>query len=166
MWETAVVTVSDRSSRGERDDATGPAMLDAVVESGIASTTHYRLVADDIQMIETTLRKLAVDHGVSLILTCGGTGCSATDSTPEATRKVVTKEIPGLAELMRQKNSINHPNSWLSRGICGIYNNTIICNLPGSPGGAVESFHILAPLLPHALKLAGGSLSDCRDDCN
>ncbi|HPO49388.1 MAG TPA: MogA/MoaB family molybdenum cofactor biosynthesis protein [Spirochaetota bacterium] len=157
--EIAVVIVSDRSSRGERDDITGPELIDYLKSDGI-SQVIYRLVPDDKEAIKKNLNEL-IAMKINLILTSGGTGFAKRDLTPEATREVIEKEAPGIAEFIRIENYKNSKNSFLSRGVCGIKNETIILNLPGSPKGALESYKIVEKLIPHCVSLINGSISDC-----
>jgi molybdopterin adenylyltransferase len=154
--DVAILTVSDRSARGERDDATGPALADAVRAAG-ANVACVRVVPDEAPDIEAEIVRLADELRVRLILTAGGTGFAPRDVTPEATRRVVEKEAPGLAELMRQSGAARTRFAFLSRGIAGVRGRTLVLNLPGSPRGALESWEAVAPLLPHALAvLASG----------
>jgi len=153
----AVVTVSDSVFRGERRDASGPAVADVLKKSGwtIADT---RVVADDQAVIAATLRELS-GHGIQAIFTTGGTGLAARDVTPEATRKVITREVPGLGERIRQEGARTTPTAVLSRGLAGVCGVTLILNLPGSPAGAVESLNVVLPVLQHAVDLLAGRTS-------
>jgi molybdopterin adenylyltransferase len=152
----AILTVSDRAAAGERADGSGPALAEAVRAAG-GTVLATRLVADDAPAIAEALTRLADDEHAPLILTTGGTGFAPRDVTPEATRSVIEREAPGLAEHARAATSRITPFAVLSRGIAGIRGGTLIVNLPGSPKGAVETFEALAPVLPHALSvLAGG----------
>ena len=154
--EAAVVTCSNRSAAGERDDASGPALVAALRDAGFDVVPEPILVPDDEDVIAATLTRLA-DEGHRLILTTGGTGLTPTDVTPAATRRVVDRDVPGLAELMRGAGIASTPMAALSRGIVGARGMTLIANLPGSPRGATESLAALLPVLRHALEqLAGG----------
>ncbi len=148
----AVLTVSDRSSRGERPDISGPALAQTVRlnQWEIVSTA---LVPDDQTAISKTLSAWADSGLVDLILTTGGTGFAPRDITPEATTSIVDRMAPGLAEAMRAASLSITPHAMLSRGIAGIRKNTLIINLPGSPKAALENLATITPVLPHAIEL-------------
>ena len=154
--EAAVVTCSNRSASGEREDASGPALVSMLREAGLTVASDALVVADDEAQIAALLSRLA-DAGHRLILTTGGTGLTPSDVTPAATRRVIEREAPGLAELMRAAGMASTPMAALSRGVVGSRGQTLIANLPGSPAGATESLAALLPVLRHALEqLAGG----------
>jgi cyclic pyranopterin phosphate synthase len=154
--EAVVVTCSNRSAAGERDDASGPSVVAALREAGFDVAPAAIVVADDEDEIATLMARLA-DAGHRLIVTTGGTGLTPTDVTPAATRRVIEREAPGLAELMRAAGLASTPMAALSRGVVGTRGTTLIANLPGSPKGASESLDALLPVLRHALdQLAGG----------
>jgi len=155
MIRVAVVTISDSTACGEREDRSGPVLRDRAVQAGW-QVAESEVVEDDREAITRLLADLADRRGVSLILTTGGTGVAARDVTPEATRAVVEREIPGLAELMRAEGRRFTPRAVLSRGIAGTRGRTLIVNLPGSPKGAVESFDAVAGLVPHIVDLLEG----------
>ena len=151
-----VVTCSNRSAAGERDDSSGPALVAALRAAGFDVAPEAIVVADDEDEIAALLSRLA-DAGHRLILTTGGTGLTPTDVTPAATRRVIEREAPGMAELMRAAGMALTPMAALSRGVVGTRSSTLIANLPGSPRGASESLAALRPVLRHALEqLAGG----------
>jgi len=151
-----VVTCSNRSAAGEREDSSGPAIVARLREAGIDVNPEPLVVPDDEEIIASTLSGLA-DAAHRLIITTGGTGLTPTDMTPAATRRVIDREAPGLAELMRSAGMASTPMAALSRGVVGSRGSTLIVNLPGSPRGAIESLDALLPVLPHALEqLAGG----------
>ena len=154
--EAVVVTCSNRSAAGEREDASGPALVKALREAGFDVAPDAIVVADDENEIASVLTRLA-DAGHGLILTTGGTGLSPTDVTPAATRRVIEREAPGLAELMRAAGLASTPMAALSRGVVGTRGQALIANLPGSPRGASESLAALLPVLRHALDQLGGS---------
>ncbi|MCC6617418.1 MAG: bifunctional molybdenum cofactor biosynthesis protein MoaC/MoaB [Chloroflexi bacterium] len=154
--EAVVVTCSNRSAAGERDDASGPALVAALRDAGFDVAPDAIVTPDDAGQIEALLSGLA-DSGYRLIVTTGGTGLSPTDVTPAATRRVIDREAPGLAEMMRAAGMASTPMAALSRGVVGSRGRTLIANLPGSPRGAAESLAALLPVLRHAIEqLAGG----------
>jgi cyclic pyranopterin phosphate synthase len=153
--EAVVVTCSNRSAAGEREDESGPALIEALREAGWDVAGRAVVVPDDEVVIAATLAGLA-DAGHRLILTTGGTGLSPTDVTPAATRRVVDREVPGLAELMRGAGLSSTPMAALSRGVVGTRRTTLVANLPGSPKGAAESLAALLPVLRHAIEQLGG----------
>lgn len=148
-----VVTVSD--SRREEDDLSGVTLLGLLLSTG-AEVHEKIIVSDDFDELRQTLYVLTEREDVNLIVTTGGTGFSTRDNTPEATRAVIEKEAQGLAEAMRFGTMKNNPKAMLSRGVCGIRNNTLIINLPGSPRGVGECFEVLKPVLQHAINLLSG----------
>ncbi|MCJ7716757.1 MAG: MogA/MoaB family molybdenum cofactor biosynthesis protein [Anaerolineales bacterium] len=150
--EFAILTISDRSSSGTREDRSGPILQQAVIDSGWA-VKEVRIVSDEFSEIVDYLRKWSDSGDINVILTTGGTGFSPRDITPEATREVVDRSAPGLAEAMRAGSLKITPHAMLSRAEAGIKNKTLIINLPGSPKGALENFRIIAPVLPHAVQL-------------
>ena len=150
----AVLTVSDSVFQGRRKDGSGPAVKELLEQEGW-SVVHCQVVADDLAVLSATLRELSA-QGLEGIFTTGGTGVAPRDVTPEATRKVISREIPGLAERMRQQGSQDTPTAILSRALAGICGNSLILNLPGSPGGAVESLQAVLAVLPHAVGLITG----------
>jgi len=156
VHEATVVTCSTRAAAGEREDASGPAVILALREAGFDVAPEPIVLPDDEDLIASTLLQLA-DAGARLIVTSGGTGLTPGDRTPAATLRVIDREVPGLAELMRAAGLASTPMAALSRGVVGARGTTLIANLPGSPRGAVESLEALLPVLPHALEqLAGG----------
>lgn len=152
----AVITVSDACSRGERQDASGEALVQLLVENG-AEIVETRIVSDDLDPLAELLEELADRPDLNLIVTTGGTGFSPRDNTPEATRAVIEREAPGLSEAIRVSGLEKTPMAMLSRGVCGIRGNTLIINLPGSPRGVRESFEVIKPVLGHAISLLVGN---------
>jgi molybdopterin adenylyltransferase len=155
----AVITISDTVAQGERRDASGPAVVARCQELGWAvSSTH--LVADDTFQIQTTIKRLADEEKMDLILTTGGTGLGPRDVTPEATEAIAEKMIPGFAEEMRRKGLEKTPRAILSRSSAAIRGTTLILNFPGSPKGAVESLDAIAPLIVHSIQIIHGARHD------
>ena len=149
---TAILTVSDRSSRGERPDLSGPALKQAVQQAGW-QVVFTKIVADNFSAIQRVLVEWTDSGEVDLILTTGGTGFAPRDITPEATRTVIHRYAPGLAEAMRLASLQITPHAMLSRAVAGIREKTLIINLPGSPKAAVENLQVIASTLPHAIAL-------------
>jgi len=156
--QAAVVTVSDSTVAGTREDRSGPALLDRAHALGW-TVSAMELVPDEAEQIAAILRRLADSGEVSVILTTGGTGVALRDVTPEGTRSVIQREIPGLGELMRAEGLKFTPTAVLSRGLAGVRGRTLIVNLPGSPKGAVESLDAIAKLVPHIVDLLEGRTS-------
>lgn len=163
MYTAAILTVSDRSSKGEREDGTG-AILRQVLEKENYKIVYYKIVPDEEESIVKELCYLSDILKVNLVLTNGGTGFSVRDVTPEATLKVIQKNIPGFAEVMRSKSLEVTPKAMLSRAVSGIRAKTIILNLPGSPKGAVENIQAVLPAIPHGIDILTGSVKDCSTD--
>ncbi len=149
----AILTASNRASAGVYEDRSGPALRSLVLERLRATVVEMVIVPDDREQIAAHLRRWADGGEVDLVLTTGGTGFSPTDVTPEATRDVIEKEAPGLAEAMRSAALAITPHAMLSRAVAGIRGRTLIVNLPGSPKGATENLRAILPALPHAIAL-------------
>ena len=147
-----ILTVSDRSSRGERADASGPLLRQLAQQHGW-TVERDSVVPDERDAIQTILVDWADEARLDLILTTGGTGFAPRDVTPEATRAVIEREAPGLAEAMRADSLRKTPHAMLSRAVCGLRGRTLIVNLPGSPKAARENFETILPALPHAIAL-------------
>jgi molybdenum cofactor synthesis domain-containing protein len=152
MIKIGILTISDRSARGERPDASGPA-LQALVEARGWQVARTGIVPDDLLTISDTLVDWCSSGEVDVLLTTGGTGFSPRDVTPEATLAVVERQAPGLAEAMRQASLQATPHAMLSRAAAGIRAQTLIINLPGSPKGATENLQVVLAVLPHAVQL-------------
>jgi len=147
-----ILTVSDRSASGQREDASGPA-LEQFVISQAWQVAGRDVVPDDLAVIQQRLMSWVDSHEMDIILTTGGTGFGPRDVTPEATLAIIERLTPGLTEAMRAANLLITPHAMLSRACAGIRGKTLIINLPGSPKGAVESLQVLLPVLAHAVQL-------------
>jgi len=154
--QVAVVTVSDRCAAHDTRDTAGPAVTDLLETKLGARSAWSGVLPDDEETIAATLVDLA-DRDLGLVVTVGGTGLAQRDVTPEATRRVIGREVPGLAEAMRAASALITPNAWLSRAVCGVRRRTLIVNLPGSEKGAVENLQAILPALPHAIQMLRGS---------
>lgn len=153
MYQFAILTISSSGSRGERDDAGGPAIR-AKLPPPDYREVHYEIVDDDADQIAGRIRELAdAADPVDLIVTTGGTGMGPRDVTPEAVRAVIDREVPGIAEAMRAQTIQFTPMAMLSRSVVGIRGRTLIITLPGSPRGVGECLAVVLPVLPHALEL-------------
>ena len=155
MIRAVVITVSDACSRGEREDASGAALVQLLTEIG-AEIVASKVLSDDLEPLVQTLKEFAAREDVNLIVTTGGTGLGPRDNTPEATRQVIEREAPGIAEAIRVESLKATPMAMISRGVCGVRAGTLIINLPGSPKAVRESFAVIAPVLSHAIDLLEG----------
>ena len=153
-----VITVSDACSRGEREDSSGAALAQLLTELG-APIVERRILSDDLEPLAQALLEFADRSDVNLIITTGGTGLGPRDNTPEATQRVIEREVPGIAEAMRAQSLKATPMAMISRGVCGVRSGTLIVNLPGSPKAVKETFSVIAPVLSHALDLLAGKTS-------
>lgn len=155
MFRAAVVTISDKGYAGEREDVSGPLLADLLRAVG-AEVVAQTIVPDDPAQIQRALIYLADELQVDVVLTTGGTGFTPRDRTPEATRALLEREAPGLAEVLRWEGYRRTPQAVLSRGVAGLRGRTLIINLPGNPRAVREGMEVLAPLLPHAVQMARG----------
>src|ERR1700677_1465160 len=151
----AVLTVSDRCSQGLLEDTAGPAVVALLRQQWGDAEIWTGLLGDDEDAIAGTLQKLS-NEGAALVLKVGGTGLGPRDRTPEATRRVIDREAPGLAEAMRVRGAGSNPYSWLSRSVSGLKGTTLIVNLPGSKRGAEESVASILSLIGHGLEIVAG----------
>jgi molybdopterin adenylyltransferase len=161
--QAAVITVSDRCAAGETLDTAGPAVASLLNQALQARIAWIKTVPDEIEQIAQALTDFA-DRRVDLIVTTGGTGISPRDVTPEATRKVIDRELPGLAEAMRAASAMRTPNALLSRAVAGMIRQTLIVNVPGSLTAAVENLSAILPVLPHAVKMLRGESAHIESD--
>jgi molybdopterin adenylyltransferase len=151
----AVLTVSDRCSKGQMKDTAGPAVIELLRRQYPQATIEGGIVADEPEVIVARLQGWCA-RGAALAVTTGGTGFGPRDFTPEATRRVIDREAPGLAEAMRSVCAANNRFAWISRGVAGLKGGTIVLNLPGSLGGATESLGAILTILEHAIAIAAG----------
>lgn len=154
MYKASVITISDRASSGIYQDKSGPTVSRLLSENGY-SVIDTQIISDNKDFIINTLRD-AVEKGIHLIITTGGTGFASRDVTPEATLSVIEKETPGISEYMRMKSMEITPRGMLSRGVAGICKGSLIINLPGSPKGAAENLSFVLPHLTHGLDMLNG----------
>ncbi len=161
LFQVAVLTISDRCSRGETQDTAGPAAARCLEETLSAHIYRREVVPDDESVISGRLRHYSDGHSIDLVVTVGGTGFAPRDVTPEATRALLERPTPGLDEAMRAASMAKTPHAMLSRGASGIRGATLIVNLPGSERGAVENLQAIAKALPHGLAKLRGDAADC-----
>lgn len=159
-FTAAVITLSDKGFKGEREDVSGPTIINKLKDEGY-EVVEYILIPDDKKMLQQSLKRLADQRDVNLIITTGGTGCAPRDITPEATKEVLDKEVPGISEAIRLESLKITPHVMLSRGVSGIRNKSLIINLPGSPKACVESMEVFIKPIRHAIKLIQGEEKEC-----
>lgn len=161
MFKVAIITLSDKGYEGQREDITGKKLKEYVEVNSDYNVIYYALIKDDKEMLVNELIDICDNNKADLVLTNGGTGFSKRDVTPEGTKEVIEREIPGISEYMRMKSSEITKKAILSRGISGIRKNTIIINLPGSPKGAVENLSFVIDALGHGIEILKGDASEC-----
>lgn len=157
MITVALLTLSDKGSRGEREDLSGPLIADML--RNVAEIRHYDILPDERDLIRQRL--LSYVNKVDVIITTGGTGLAPRDVTPEATRDVIDREVPGIAEAMRSEGLKKTRTAMLSRAVAGVKDRTLIINLPGSPKAVREGLEVIMDALPHAVEKIKGSDRDC-----
>jgi len=160
MFRVGILTVSDKGAAGDRQDTAGPA-LQELLDPECFAVSSYQIVPDQYEKIVAALVSWSDKEKLDLILTCGGTGPSPRDLTPESTLAVAERLVPGIPEAMRAAGFSKTPHAMLSRGVAVIRGTTLIINLPGSLRGATESLEAILPALPHALEKLRGSPADC-----
>jgi molybdopterin adenylyltransferase len=163
MFKVAILTISDKGSKGEREDSSGP-LIQEMIKDLPAEVIHYEIIPDEKEMIIAALEKISNQLKTDLILTTGGTGMSPRDVTPDATLQVVERQVPGFAEAMRAESLKKTPHAMISRAIAGIRRSTLIVNLPGSPKSVKENLAVILPALPHALSKLKGDPSECAQE--
>lgn len=157
MITIAILTLSDKGSRGEREDKSG--LIISEMLKGVGDVKYYDILPDEIDLIKNKLLEYA--DKVDLILTTGGTGLSPRDVTPEATKGVIEREIPGIAEAMRMEGLKKTRRAMLSRAVAGVKGKTLIINLPGSPTAVKESLEVILDVIPHAIEKIRGDMGEC-----
>ncbi|MBM7557667.1 MogA/MoaB family molybdenum cofactor biosynthesis protein [Halanaerobacter jeridensis] len=160
MIKVGVLTLSDSGAAGERKDESGPVIEKAVQEID-GQVDYYQVLPDNKKMIIDELHKMAVDLKLHLILTTGGTGLAPTDVTPDATKEVIEKEVPGIPETMRAESLKKTRKAMLSRAVAGVKGESLIINLPGSPKAVQECLEVILEVIPHAVELLQDEVEDC-----
>ena len=158
-YTAVVVTVSDKGSTGERADTSGPRLKEMLGRT--FEVTEVLVIPDEADLIAETIREQVDRRGIDLVVTTGGTGVGPRDVTPEATRAVIEKDLPGFSEAMRMESFKITPFALISRAVCGIRRQSIVVNLPGSPKAAAECLSFIEAALPHALEKVKGDPSEC-----
>jgi len=158
MIKVAILTLSDKGSKGDRADASGPA-IEKIIKKINATVVSYEIIPDDKNKIKRKL--ISLSKTADLILTTGGTGVSPRDVTPDATLEILDYEIPGIAEAMRMKGMRKTPFAMISRAVAGVRGKTLIINFPGSPRAVKENLSVILPILPHTIEKLHGSTEDC-----
>lgn len=160
MIKVGILVISDKASRGERKDESGPIMK-KIIKKLPAEVSEYKIISDEKDQIKENLINWVDKLRLDLILTSGGTGIGARDVTPEATKEVIEKELPGFVEAMRIKGLEKTPFSMLSRAMAGIRKKSLIVNLPGSPKAVKENLEVILPVLKHGIEILKGETSEC-----
>jgi len=160
MIRAAIITLSDKGSKGEREDESGKVIREMITAVG-ADVRHYEVLPDERPLIAAALARLSDSGSIDLIVTTGGTGVAPRDVTPEATRDVMDRELPGMAEAMRAESLKKTAHAMLSRAVAGIRKRTLIVNLPGSPRAVRENLAVILPALSHTVEKIKGDPSDC-----
>jgi molybdopterin adenylyltransferase len=159
MFSLGILTISDKASRGERPDRSGPLIRESFAAVA-CKVVGYEVIPDEAALIAKKLSQWADRGNMDIILTTGGTGLAPRDVTPEATLSVIDKEVPGLAEMMRTRSFAITPNAMLSRAVAGMRKGCLIINLPGSPKAVAECLEVIMPVLPHAVDVIKGRITE------
>jgi len=162
-FKVVILTISDRGSKGEREDSSGP-LIQEMVRELPSEVIYYEIIPDEKEKIVDALKKSVDQLKADLILTTGGTGLSPRDVTPDATLEVIQKEVPGFSEAMRAESLKKTPHAMISRAIVGVRGSSLIVNLPGSPKSVKENLSVILPALPHALSKLKGDPSECGQE--
>jgi molybdenum cofactor synthesis domain-containing protein len=165
MLKVGVITASDKGSRGEREDLSG-ALLKELVKEVDGEVVAYIVLPDEQQLLAEKMKEWADELSLDLILTTGGTGFSVRDVTPEATKDVADRMVPGIAEVMRYESYKITPKAMLSRAVAAIRKRTLIVNMPGSPKAVKECWQAILPALPHGIQILKGEASECAAPMN
>lgn len=160
MIKVAIITISDKGAKGQREDISGET-IKFILEKIDAQVVEYKIVPDEIDLIQQAIIEAVDRIKVDLVLTTGGTGLAARDVTPEATEGVIEKTVPGISEIIRMESFKKTPKAILSRASAGIRKKSLIINLPGSPKGVRESLNIILEALPHGIDILKGEASEC-----
>ncbi len=163
MVRVAVLTLSDRGAAGEREDKSGPE-IEKKMQEIRGDVEYYNIIPDDKNKLKTELLKLSDELDFDLIFTTGGTGLAPRDITPDVTKEVVEREVPGIAEAMRWESIKKTPHAMLSRAVVGVRNKSLIINLPGSPKAVRECLDVILPALAHAVDLVNDDVESCGVD--
>lgn len=166
MIKVGILTISDKGAKGQRKDKSGEVIKDIVSKKLNAQIIEYKIIPDEKNVIIGSLKRLVDELSCDLILTTGGTGLSNRDVTPEATKEVIEKEVPGFSEAMRMIGFKSTPHALLSRAIAGIRKQTLIINLPGSPKGVKECLEIILPGITHGINVLKGEVTECGKENN
>jgi len=159
MWTVGILTLSDKGSRGEREDISGK-VIHEIVKTIDGQVEQYEIIPDEKELIVEYLKRYADENKLDLIITTGGTGLAKRDVTPDATLEVIEREIPGMAEEMRRVSRGKTPYAMISRAVVGARGNSIIVNLPGSPKGVRENLEAIIKVIPHALEILQGKMGE------